>query len=74
MGWQCVIRIPARPASHSGVRFRWIMEVRAMIVVMISVLLIYQLCIQSRSEDTIPDDISVLLQLELPSMVSPERA
>ncbi|QRV79109.1 hypothetical protein RhiJN_07124 [Ceratobasidium sp. AG-Ba] len=45
-----------------------------MIVVPTPILLVYELYIQSRSEDTISDDISVLLQLELPSIVSPERA
>ncbi|QRV80689.1 hypothetical protein RhiJN_08704 [Ceratobasidium sp. AG-Ba] len=48
MGWSWVIRIPARPGSHSGIRFGWMVEVRTTVVVLISALLFYQLCIKSR--------------------------
>ncbi|QRV78086.1 hypothetical protein RhiJN_06101 [Ceratobasidium sp. AG-Ba] len=49
--WPRVTRIPARPGSHSGIRFGWIMEVRVMVTVLISALLVCRLCIQTRSGD-----------------------
>ncbi|QRV78962.1 hypothetical protein RhiJN_06977 [Ceratobasidium sp. AG-Ba] len=42
--WSRVTRIPARPGSHSGVRFGWIMEVRVTVAVLISALHAVQTC------------------------------
>ncbi|QRW07907.1 hypothetical protein RhiLY_06906 [Ceratobasidium sp. AG-Ba] len=49
--WPRVTQIPARPGSHSGVRFGWMMEVRVTVAVLISALLVYRICIQSRTGD-----------------------
>ncbi|QRV82888.1 hypothetical protein RhiJN_10904 [Ceratobasidium sp. AG-Ba] len=46
-----ITRIPARPGSHSGVRFGWIMEVRVTVTVLISALLVCRLFMQSRTGD-----------------------
>ncbi|QRV78947.1 hypothetical protein RhiJN_06962 [Ceratobasidium sp. AG-Ba] len=45
-------RYPARPGSHSGVGFGWMMEVRAMVSAVICALLVYQVCTESGTEDT----------------------
>ncbi|QRV79005.1 hypothetical protein RhiJN_07020 [Ceratobasidium sp. AG-Ba] len=85
MNWPRGGCIPARPGSQCGVRFGWIMEVRTTVVALICALLICQLCIKSRPEDTRPsryispvspasipvtDDVDDLPQLEVPSIVS----
>ncbi|QRV93667.1 hypothetical protein RhiJN_21685 [Ceratobasidium sp. AG-Ba] len=49
--WPRVTRIPARPGSHSGVRFGLIMEVRVTVTALISALLVCRLCIRSRTGD-----------------------
>ncbi|QRV95229.1 hypothetical protein RhiJN_23247 [Ceratobasidium sp. AG-Ba] len=49
--WPRVTRIPARPGSHSGIRFGLIMEVRVTVTALISALLVCRLCIRSRTGD-----------------------